>query len=307
MTQIDKEMDQPKIERVLRLMQLMSGTVNYSIGELADKLETSPRSIYRYIDTFRNAGFAVQKVHSDVYRIAQMSSKYPDLEKLVYFSEEEAYLVNSLIDRLDPTNTLKANLHRKLASIYESTTIGDYVDKKSNAANIEELSKAIKDRMSVMLRNYQSGSGNTRNRYVEPFAFTTNFIDVWAYDTMDKRNKVFKISRIEEVVIQDEFPWEYESEHQKQPTDVFRMSGQPLETIKLRMSTLAKNLLIEEYPLAEKDVKKWHQEWILTTEITNVMGAGRFVMGLPGDVVIISGDKLREYIKDRIAATYKDF
>ena len=48
-------MDQPKIERLLRLMKMMSGSVNYSIDELSDKLEMSPRTIYRYIDTFKNA------------------------------------------------------------------------------------------------------------------------------------------------------------------------------------------------------------------------------------------------------------
>ena len=52
-------MDQPKVERMLRLMMLLSGGVNYTIDELADKLETSYRSIYRYLDTFKAAGFVV--------------------------------------------------------------------------------------------------------------------------------------------------------------------------------------------------------------------------------------------------------
>lgn len=294
-------MDQPKIERVLRLMQLMSGTVNYSIGELAGKLDTSPRTIYRYIDTFKDAGFVVEKVHGDVFRIAEMSGKYPNLENLVYFSEEEAYIVNSLIDRLDSTNMLKANLHRKLASIYDRTSIAEYVDRKSNAANVESLSNAIRGKFCVILRHYESGSsGSVRDRHVEPFAFSTNFIDVWALDIEDGRNKVFKISRIDEVTVLNDEPWSMESLHRRQPTDVFRMSGEPVETIRLRMSTLAKNLLIEEYPLAEKDIRKWHEQWILETVISNVMGAGRFVMGLPGEVVISRGDALKQYVKTEI-------
>ena len=43
-------MDQPKIERMLRLMKYMSGNVNYTIDELAEKLDMSYRTIYRYID-----------------------------------------------------------------------------------------------------------------------------------------------------------------------------------------------------------------------------------------------------------------
>ena len=36
-------MDQPKIERLLRLMKYLSSNVNYSIGELSRKLDMSPR------------------------------------------------------------------------------------------------------------------------------------------------------------------------------------------------------------------------------------------------------------------------
>ena len=36
-------MDQPKIERMLRLMKMMAGNRNYTIDELAEKLGTSYR------------------------------------------------------------------------------------------------------------------------------------------------------------------------------------------------------------------------------------------------------------------------
>ena len=52
-------MDQPKVERMLRLMKLMSGEINYSIEELSEQLGLSGRTIYRYIDTFKQAGFVV--------------------------------------------------------------------------------------------------------------------------------------------------------------------------------------------------------------------------------------------------------
>ena len=218
-------MDQPKIERVLRLMTLMSGSVEYTIDELAGKLDTSYRSIYRYIDTFKQCGFAVEKIHGNVYRLAKLSPKYPDLDKLVHFSEEEACLVNHLIDRLDPTNSLKAGLQRKLAAIYSSTSIADYIDRRSNAANVEALSRAVREKKAVRLLRYESGhSGRIRDRHVEPFGFTTNFIDVWAYDLEDGRNKIFKIARMEEVEVQDAEPWIREAEHERLGMDVFRMA-----------------------------------------------------------------------------------
>lgn len=302
-------MDQPKIERVLRLMSLMSGSAEYTVDELARKLDTSYRSIYRYIDTFKACGFAVEKIHGNIYRLAKLSPRYPDLDKLVHFSEEEAYLVNRLIDRLDPTNALKAGLQRKLAAIYSSTSIADYIDKRSNAANVEALSRAMREKKAAVLRRYESGhSGQVRDRRVEPFGFTTNFIDVWAFDLGDGRNKIFKISRMEEAELLEGEPWTHEAEHERLGMDVFRMAGRAAFRVRLRLSMKAKNLLVEEYPLAEQDL---HPEpdggWILDTGICAVAGVGRFVSGLAGEVEIIDGEPLREYLRDYAQNFLKKF
>ena len=65
-------MEHASIERVLRLMRLMGGNINFTIEELATKLQTSERTIYRYIDTLKEAGFVVQKLHGTYYRIMKM-------------------------------------------------------------------------------------------------------------------------------------------------------------------------------------------------------------------------------------------
>ena len=123
-------MDQPKIERLLRLMKMLAGNKNYTIDELAERLGISYRSIYRYIDTFKDSGFVVEKLHSNVYRLGKMPKGYIDLKDLIYFSEEEAYILNGLIDSLDSTNALKINLKKKLSAVYNSTSIINYVQKK---------------------------------------------------------------------------------------------------------------------------------------------------------------------------------
>ena len=49
------DMDQPKIERLLQLIMLMSSKTDYTIDDLSERLGTSPRSIYRYIETLRRS------------------------------------------------------------------------------------------------------------------------------------------------------------------------------------------------------------------------------------------------------------
>ena len=290
-------MDQPKIERLLRLMKMMSGNTNYTIDELAELLGISYRSIYRYIDTFKESGFVVEKLHSNVYKLGKMPKSYVDLKRLIYFSEEEAYIINSLINSLDNTNTLKMNLLKKLSAVYSSTNIANYTYNKESALSIESLGEAIKGRKKVILKNYESGNSHmVSDRLVEPFDFTTNLIDIWCYDLEKKENKVFKISRIGDVRVLEE-EWSEEEAHKKSFTDCFRMSGFEQTPVKLELGIMAKNLLLEEYPLAEKDLTKVNDTWILDTMVSDMAGVGRFVIGLAHDIKVIDSPELVEYIR----------
>lgn len=290
-------MDQPKIERLLRLMKMMSGNINYTIDELADKLGTSYRSIYRYIDTFKESGFVVEKLHSNVYKLGKMPRTHVDLKSLIYFSEEEAYIVNSLINSLDSTNMLKTNLKKKLSAVYNSTSIVNYVQKKELAEHIELLGQAIREKKRVILKSYESShSHEVSDRFIEPFEFTTNCIDVWGYDLEKKENRVFKISRIGRVSLLDD-SWCNEERHEKSKTDCFRISSFEQSRVKLELSIMAKNLLIEEYPLAEKDIRKEGDKWILETMVSGMEGVGRFFLGLAHEIKILESDELKEYTR----------
>lgn len=290
-------MDQPKIERLLRLMKMMSGNINYTIDELADKLGTSYRSIYRYIDTFKESGFVVEKLHSNVYKLGKMPRTYVDLKSLIYFSEEEAYLINSMINGLHPTNQLKANLKKKLSAIYSCTSVAEYVHSEKAVSNINKLETAVREKRKVILKAYESANSHeVSDRFVEPFEFTTNCIDIWGYDLEKNENRVFKISRIGDVVILDD-PWSHEDKHMKSKTDCFRMSGFEQTPVKLELSLRAKNLLLEEYPLSEKDLKNENGVWVLETLVSDMAGVGRFVIGLADEVKTIDSPALEEYIK----------
>ena len=291
-------MDQPKIERMLRLMKLMSGNENYTITELSKKLDMSYRTVYRYIETFKASGFVVNKVRTNVYRIGKMPRSHVDMKNLIYFSEEEAYIINDIINGLHDSNQLKSGLMKKLSAIYSCTSIADYVYSAETSVKIEKLGQAIREKQKVILKAYESAnSQETSDRLIEPFEFTTNCLDVWAYDIEKCENRVFKISRIGEVVIIDDI-WNHTERHQKSITDCFRISGFVQTPVKLELSIRAKNLLLEEYPLAEKDLKNVDGKWILDTKVSGMEGVGRFVIGLAGDIKVIDSPELNAYIQD---------
>lgn len=279
-------------------MKLLTGNVSRTIDQLAGELGITSRTVYRYIDTIRDAGFVVNKLYGNVYAMGKVARGLSDFNRLIYFTEEEAYITAKLIEGIDNNNVLKRDLQRKLASVYDSTSIANYIDNSSNAANVEALAAAIKHKKQVVLKQYQSAHSNeSRDRLVEPIEFSANMIDIWAFDVDNCDNRVFKVARIQSVEETDE-AWQHEAEHKALRPDVFRMTGPLEEHIVLQLNTRAKSLLLEEFPLAEKDLKRVDGKWLLATCIHSLEGAGRFVIGLAADVVIAEGDSLREYVRN---------
>lgn len=290
-------MNQPKVVLALRLMKMLQNNETLTIDEFAARLNVVPRTIYRYIDTLKESGFTVVNIKGDIYSLVEMPQPAPEFDKLVYFSDEESYLVNNLIDALSPTNALKAGLKKKLAVIYDSTGIEGFVDRKSNAAHVANLRKAAQEKKMVILHNCESANGNdVRDRLVEPFGFTNDFIEVWAYDTESKGNKTFKVQRIGEVEILDR-NWEYEVSHRTQGRDIFRMSGYANAHVRMQLTVRAKNLLIEEYPLAEKQIVRDGNYWILDTVVNDFAGICRYYVGLIPEIKVLEGEEFLEYAR----------
>lgn len=291
-------MDQPKIERLLRLMKMMTTNNTYSVDDMAERLDMSRRTIYRYIDTFREAGFVIKKSGNHI-RLDKESPHFKDISQLVHFTEEEAVILKRAIESIDDTNTLKQNLKRKLYSVYDNKILADTIVQGSAAATVHTLIEAIENQQQVILHNYRSAHGSAvRDRKVEPFAFTTNYVQAWCYDCESHSCKLFKISRMGSVEILDN-EWQYTDKHKKGFIDIFRMNGEEKRyPIKLSLGLLARNLLVEEYPLAEQYLSEEgeNSRWILNTEVANYAGVARFVIGLLDDIKIIDSPELEAYI-----------
>lgn len=279
-------------------MKMLTANVEYSVDDIAARLDMSRRTIYRYIDTFRDAGFVIKK-SGQCIRLDKESPHFKDISQLVHFTEEEAVILRRAIESIDDTNTLKMNLKRKLYSVYDSKTLADTVVKGHNADNIHSLIEAIENRRQVVLRNYHSAH-SIRDRKVEPFGFTTNYVNVWCYDTEDGKCKIFKTARIDGVEILDA-GWQHESEHEEGFIDIFRMIGSARIHVRLELGLLSRNLLLEEYPLAEEYVSQIAPErWLLETDVANLHGVGRFIAGLLDDIRIIEPYGLKTYLLDYI-------
>ena len=294
------------MERMLRLMQYLSGITTQTINQMAKDLGMSKRTLFRYFDTFKKAGFTITRVGESIYQMTSHPSNSPDLENLVYFTEEESIVLARLIENLNNTNSMKGSLKKKLAAVVDCTSLADYMSSRSYSSIIGTLEQAIKEHKQVKLTHYSSSNSNKAKNYViETFAFTLEYADVWAYDLNAKANKMFKLTRMEEVALLGD--WEYEDKHEAKTIDAFRMSGDghPIGHVKLKMTTRAKNLLVEEFPVTSKQVSKGQRCWYWEGDVNAYEGIGRFVMGLHREISLEEGDGLRTWILEEAAKMVK--
>jgi predicted DNA-binding transcriptional regulator YafY len=292
--------DQAKFQRMLEILMMISGSYGYSVEEIADKYKISQRTAYRYLTTFQNAGFLLDKKNG-YFKIDKTSSQYKDLSKLIHFSEEEAHILSKAIHLIDDENNFKHELYEKLYHLFDSDKAVNKIVRKEKSENVIQLKGAINNKQQVILKGYRSSnSDNVRDRLIEPFAFTSNYLYVWCYDVEDKSSKTFKIARIKEVKVTDK-KWKNEPKHKKHETDVFRISGDTKISVKFKLSLLAYNLLIEEYPLSEKYLKKQNDSnYIFDGWVCDFKGIGRFILGLPGEVEVIKPKELKVYLSQKI-------
>lgn len=281
-------------------MLMLSSNVDYTTPELADLLEITERSIYRYIRSFKDNGFVLEKRNLNIHKLLKMPLDEIKLDELIQISSEEAFILHTLLLSITGGSQIHINLEQKLAALFDATSITEIIGKKTAAENVRILKKAIDEKECVELIDYESGhTMKVSDRIVEPYGFSTNYADVYAYEPASGICKTFKITRIGWVrPIGTE--WEFEEKHEVIDPDCFRMNGKESIPVTLRMTLMAKNLLIEEYPLSMRDISYKDGYWLLNTVVKDLAGVGRFYLGLSDQIEIIDSPKLESYVKRRV-------
>ena len=278
-------------------MELLSSNVDYTIQELMDRLETSRRSVFRYIDSLKVAGFTMKKKGTSVHKLLTNSCHKIELSQLIHLSDEEAYLLHNLIGALTSDCQVAINLEKKLTALFDATSVTEIIGNKVAGENIMRLRQAIDEKKQVTLVGYESGNTmSISDRLVEPIKFSTNYTDVYAYEVATGITKVFKISRISQVEV-SLTDWQHEHQHGKIETDCFRMSGNEDIPVTLKMTLKAKNLLIEEYPLSSKYISFDGEHWWFKGNVKELAGVGRFTLGLADQITVTDTPVLKDYIR----------
>lgn len=287
-------------ERQLRLMVLLTQNREYTIEELCAKLDMSRRTLYRYLELFRDIGFEVIKQEGR-YRLDKSSPFFKEITQLIHFTEDEALALRQVLHTLSDTDMQVRYLKRKLERIYDFGILNSIETDRLYGENLKQLYEAIKQHRQVILHDYSSAnSNNVSSRLVEPFEFLNHHHEVRCFEPASGRNKSFKISRIGRVEVVD-LLWCHEQKHRHVYTDLFHFSGEERTPVTLRLGRLACHILKEEYPNAAPLLQEdGENHWLLTIHVCSFQGIGRFVLGLLEDIEVVDSPEFMSFLTAKV-------
>lgn len=294
------ELDHTYLKRLLDIMLDLAGNHGYTVKQLQEKHDLTQRSVYRYLKTFKECDFIIEK-KSNRHRISKRSPYIKDFLDLVYFSTEEQQILGKAILSIHEGTLVRDNLLRKLHAIYENKVLPSPFFNKEISNNLAQLFEAIRHKKQALFRQYCSANSQIiRDRMVEPFKLSPFYNSVWCFEPESGQNKLFVVRRIGSVNLFDK-SWQFEAQHQDGLTDIFRISGPEKIAIELEISLRAYNLLLEEYPLSEPYLSKLtDQRYLFNGWVCGFEGVSRFILGLAGDVKVLKPIELKQFLTQRL-------
>jgi len=210
-----------KISRVLQLIARLRHPIGHRKTDLARRFGVNVRTIERYIILLKELGFNVLQ-DGNRFRIAFIDNKGFKQEEHIVFTLEEAMGIKEALLNSNAIGPLRNILLDKLYSLTDIDDLATTMSKLNHSNNITVINKAIKNKVQVVLKEYNSARSAACDRLVEPIRFYAYFQYLKAYELKAKRVKIFKTDRIggAELTLA---PWAFEERHEAVKREISRL------------------------------------------------------------------------------------
>jgi len=290
--------NQNRIYRLFQLINYLRAEPAKSVRSIESFLNTSERTVYRYLDLLKDLGFNIERDVNNKMFIAASS----DID-LIPFTPQEADYLKKLILSTGKDNQLAQSVLQKVQQSSEIQIGANSLFKAHLAKIVEQISVAIIEGKQLLIKGYSSANSQSiTDRLVEPTSFTDNYDAVSAFEISTNLNKYFNIERMSSVQVLD-IPMQHETKHEFLKPDIFGFQDKSMDKeIEIEMSMRAYLLLKEEYPMSTAFIKPIPDtgKYYFKANVQSFKAPGRFVMGFLEEIQVIGSEEFRSYIQKLI-------
>ncbi|MCP9748794.1 YafY family protein [Lacihabitans sp. CS3-21] len=283
-----------KALNLIRLLDLLSlGTKTKA--QLAATLQVGIPQINRYFQELESYHLCIDEDENK----RQFIFGAEQVRKGLLLEAEKAWLC-SLVALHAPGHPFSQSIQQKLSPRQLPFPLPHQIKDANLGSNYEAINFALRHNLQIELHHYHSPTSIETNpcRLVEPIAYLDQHRQLEAYDPAKSDVRIFKIDRIGRVQLL-ETTCQNPKKH-KRYTDAFGFSGDKRKMVKIRLSPLAKVLLLEEHPMARPYVSDEHNVTYFQGPICHPAGIGRFILGLPGHVKVLYGPELLAHLRSQV-------
>ena len=287
--------NQNRIYRLFQLINFLKARPAKSVKSIESFLETSERTVYRYLDLLKDLGFKIEKDNKNKIFIAASSDA-----NIIPFTPQEADYLKKLILTTGKENQLAHSVLQKVQQSSELQLGADTIFKAHLSKIVEQISVAIIERKQLLIKGYSSANSQSiSDRIVEPTCFTENYDSVSAFEIKTMLNKYFNIERMTSVKVL-ETPMKHEAQHEFYKPDIFGFQGKSMnKEIELQMSMRAYLLLKEEYPMSAAFIQPIADtgRYYFKANVQSFKAPARFVMGFLDEVQVVGSKEFLRHIQ----------
>ena len=287
--------NQNRIYRLFQLINYLKARPAKTVRSIETFLDTSERTVYRYLDLLKDLGFNIEKDSNNKIFISVSS----DID-LIPFTPQEADYLKKLILSTGKKNQLAQSVLQKVQQSSEIQLGADSLFKAHLAKIVEQISVAIIEGKQLLIKGYSSANSQSiSDRLVEPTCFTDNYDAVSAFEIKTRLNKYFNIERMTGVEVQDT-PMKYENLHEFYKPDIFGFQGKSMnKEIELQMTMRAYLVLKEEYPMSAAFIKPIPDtgKYYFKANVQSFQAPGRFVLGFLEEVDVVGSKEFIRFIQ----------
>ena len=258
-----------KIERLIGILSVLLQRDKVTAVELAEKFEVSRRTIMRDIEAINMAGIPVVSEPGHGGGISVMDGY--KLDRTLLSSNDMQAILSGLrsLDSVSGTNRYRQLMDKLFSEENSSVNADDHIiidlsswDKSAVSEKIELIKRAVEQRRIIKFRYYSPNGESLRK--IEPYhiIFQWSSWYVWGYCTERQDYRMFKLSRMAELILTDEIC--AERAVPKYTSDKLRhMKGEIKATVKFNASV--KWRIIDEFGV---DFLKYDDSGNLVMEFT---------------------------------------